>query len=324
MRHLERSAVRKGHRSKWVALPVAGLLIAVLAACTPQQYQQGWLPGEPGTSSIGDQVTPFWVNSWITLVALGAFVWALVIWALVVYRRRKNEKGLPRQLRYHMPIEILFTVVPVILIGGFFAFTVRDASAIEHNFAVGEDAAIDPQNAADVHIEVYGKQWAWDFNYLQAGDGSYDGGVYYQGYQAQEELDESGNTTGEIVEDSIPVMYVPKGANVLIDLKSRDVAHSFWVIDFHYKEDTIPGKTNQMSFTADRVGSYMGKCAELCGEYHSMMLFELRVVEQDEYNAYIQSLRDQGNVGSLGDEYNRNNNLPGTTVPTFGPEEDTE
>lgn len=314
--------MRKDHRSKWIVLPVAGLLVAVLAACTPQQFQQGFLPGEPGTSSIGDRVTPFWVNSWILLIALGILVWGLVIWALVVYRRRKNETGLPRQMRYHMPIEILFTVVPVILVGGFFAFTAREEAIIEQNFAVGEDVTLTDAEPADVHIEVYGKQWAWDFNYLEVPGSQYDGGVYFQGIQAQEERDANGNTTGELVESSIPVLYVPVGANVLIDLKSRDVAHSFWVIDFHYKEDTIPGKTNQMSFVSDRVGSYIGKCAELCGEYHSMMLFELRVVEMDEYNDYIQSLRDAGQVGQRGDEFNRNNNLPGTTAPTFKPEED--
>ncbi|GGA55975.1 cytochrome c oxidase subunit II [Pseudoclavibacter endophyticus] len=313
--------MRKDHRSKWIALPLAGLIVAVLAACTPQQYQQGWLPGEPGVSSIGDMVMPFWVNSWITLVALGVFVWGLIIWCLVAYRRRKTDTAAPRQLRYHMPIEILFTVMPLILVGGFFAFTARDSAAIENNYAVGEDAALDPDNAADVHIEVYGKQWAWDFNYLPVDGSEYDGDVYYEGVQAQPTFDEDGNTTGEIDEASLPVLYVPVGAQVLVDLKSRDVAHSFWIIDFHYKEDTIPGKTNQMSFTADRVGTYLGKCAELCGEYHAMMLFQVHVVEADEYNAYIQSLRDEGNVGSRGDEYNRNNNLPGTEVPHHGPEE---
>ncbi|MGO2112035.1 MAG: aa3-type cytochrome oxidase subunit II [Pseudoclavibacter sp.] len=313
--------MRKDHRSKWIALPVAGLIVAVLAACTPQQYQQGWLPGEPGTSSIGDLVTPFWVNSWITLVVLGVFVWGLIIWCLVVYRRRRSDRGLPKQMRYHMPIEILFTIVPLILVGGLFAFTVRDTAQIENNYAVGEDAALDPENAADVHIEVYGKQWSWDFNYLNVDGSDYDGGVYYQGVQTQPSYDENGNTTGEVDESTMPVLYVPVGAQVLIDLKSRDVAHSFWIIDFHYKEDTIPGKTNQMSFTADRVGTYLGKCAELCGEYHSMMLFELRVVEADDYNAYIESLRAEGNEGALGDVYNRNNNLPGTEAPEFDPEE---
>lgn len=320
MRHLERSAVRKDHRSKWVAIPLAGLLITALAACTPQQ-SEGWMPGEPGTSNIGDTIATFWVNSWITLVLLGILVWGLIIWSLVVYRRRKNDKGLPRQLRYHMPIEILFTVVPVILIAGLFAFTVRDTEEIDQNFAASQDTAVQGEEVADVHIQVYGKQWAWDFNYLEAGDGTYDGGVYSQGIQAQPILDETGATTGEINMEELPELYIPQGANVLIDLKSRDVAHSFWVIDFHYKEDTIPGKTNQMSLVADRVGTYIGKCAELCGEYHSMMLFEVHVVPTAEYNAYIQSLREQGNVGALGDEYNRNNNMPGTAVPTFEPTE---
>ena len=308
--------MRNDHRSKWVALPVAALLVAVLAACTPQQYQQGWLPGEMGTSDIGDRITPFWVNSWILLIGLGVLVWSLVIWAAVVYRRRRNEKGLPRQLRYHMPIEAMFTVIPVILVAGFFAFTAREEAIIVENFAAGENAAAG-QEQADVHIEVYGKQWAWDFNYLEMPGSQYDGGVYYQGIQAQPERDADGNTTGEINTDELPKLYVPVGANVLLDIKSRDVAHSFWVIDFHYKIDNIPGKTNQMSFVADREGVHIGKCAELCGEYHSMMLFELHVVSQEEYNAHIQELRDQGNVGQLGDEYNRNNQLAGTSVPDF-------
>ena len=316
MRHLESSAVRKDHRSKWAALPVAAMLVAVLAACTPQQYQTGWLPGEMGTSDVGDRIASFWVGSWIVLLAIGVLVWGLLIWAAVVYRRRKDDKGLPAQMRYHMPIEAFFTIVPVILVAVFFAFTAREQSIIEENFATGDQAAGSSQNApADVHLEVYGKQWAWDFNYLEVNGSKYDAGVYYQGIQAQPTRDEQGQLTGEVDEAQLPVLYVPVGANVTVDLKSRDVAHSFWIIDFHYKEDTIPGQTNQWSFVAEREGTYIGKCAELCGEFHSMMLFQVKVVSQDEYNAYIQSLRDAGQVGRLGDEYNRNNNLPGTSVP---------
>jgi cytochrome c oxidase subunit 2 len=68
----------------------------------------------------------------------------------------------------------------------------------------------------------------------------------------------------------------------------------------------IPGQTNYMTFTPEKTGTFMGKCAELCGEYHSMMLFEVRVVEQDEYDAYIDSLRDAGNTGQVTVEFNPN------------------
>lgn len=282
------------------------------------------MPGEQGVSDVGDRVANFWFNSWIVLMVIGLIVWSLLIWAAVVYRRRRGEKGLPPQMRYHMPIETFFTIVPLILVAGFFAFTAREEAIIESNYAAPSDASAIAQGAEpmDVRIEVYGKQWAWDFNYLEVPGSQYDGGVYYQGIQAQPVRGEDSAYTGELDESQLPVLYVPVNARVTFDLKSRDVAHSFWVVDFHYKEDTIPGQTNTFSITPTREGTYIGKCAELCGEYHSMMLFQIKVVSAQEYNDYIQSLRDAGQVGQLGDEYNRNQNLAGTSVPAREEEHD--
>jgi cytochrome c oxidase subunit 2 len=93
----------------------------------------------------------------------------------------------------------------------------------------------------------------------------------------------------------------------------RDVAHSFWVVDFLYKKDMLPGRSNYMYFVPEKIGTYAGKCAELCGEYHSLMLFQVKVVSQEDYDAYIESQRDAGFEGRLGLEYNVNQNLPGTT-----------
>ena len=292
--------MRKGPRFKWAAAPVALTLVLVLAGCSQQQLD-GFMPGK-GATDHATTVENFWVNSWIVLLAVGIVTWGLVLWATVAYRRRKGEKGMPEQLKYHMPIEIFFTVVPLILVAGFFAFTAKDQTTIETQYSEAQ---------ADVHIEAYGKQWAWDFNYLPVQGSQYDAGVYFSGIQAQELKDANGQNTGEIDESQLPVLYLPVNAKVSIDLKSRDVAHSFWVVDFHYKKDNIPGKTNQISFVTEREGTYIGKCAELCGEYHSMMLFQVKVVSAAEYNAYIQSLRDAGQTGSHGDDYNRNQNLQG-------------
>jgi cytochrome c oxidase subunit 2 len=101
------------------------------------------------------------------------------------------------------------------------------------------------------------------------------------------------------------------GKTVQIDLTARDVIHSFWVVDFLYKKDMFPGQTNHMYFTPLKEGTYVGKCAELCGEYHSMMLFNVKVVSEAEYEAQMQSLAAAGNVGQLSGEYDRNQNLPG-------------
>ena len=281
--------MRSNRRLRLTAIPLAIVTTIALAGCTTQQTL-GWLPTEPGTTNQVDRVIGLWVTSWIVLLAVGAITWGLIIWAAIVYRRRKGQTGLPVQMRYNMPIEIFYTVVPLILVLGFFAFTARDQAEIEAPLA-------DP----DVTIEVYGKRWAWDFNYITDD-------VFYQGIQAQET-----GPNNEIDVDALPTLYLPVDKKVEIKIESRDVIHSFWIIDFLYKKDMIPAKTNYWYFIPQKEGTYAGKCAELCGEYHSLMLFNVEVVSQEEYDAQMDVLRAQGNVGSVGEEFNTNANLPGTT-----------
>ncbi|MFZ4078462.1 MAG: cytochrome c oxidase subunit II [Microbacteriaceae bacterium] len=276
----------KNHRLKWLAIPLASTIALSLAGCT-QQELRGYLPGEPGVTNHTDRITGLWVTSWIVLLGVGAITWGLLIWAMVVYRRRKGQTGMPVQLKYNLPIEVFFTAVPLILILGFFAFTARDEAIIEQRY-----------ESPDVTIQAFGKQWAWDFNYT-------NDNVYYSGIQVQPDTSPDA-PQGSIDPASIPTLYLPVGKTVEIQLQARDVIHSFWVIDFLYKKDMIPGKTNYMSFVPEREGTYKGKCAELCGEFHSQMLFQVKVVSQSEYDAYIQSLRDKGFEGQLGTEYNRN------------------
>jgi cytochrome c oxidase subunit 2 len=260
-----------------------------MTACTDQElagYMPGFVSGAEPVTNHTKLITDFWVNSWIVLFAVGFIAWGLMLWSMVVYRRRKTDTGLPVQLRYNMPIEVFFTVVPLILILGFFAFTARDQAIIEKRF-----------DNPEVTIQAFGKQWAWDFNYTNED-------VYYSGIQVQPDLSPDA-PQGAILPESLPTLYLPVGKTVEIQLNARDVIHSFWVIDFLYKKDMIPGKTNYMSIIPQREGTYAGKCAELCGEFHSQMLFQVKVVSQAEYDAYIESLREQGFEGQLGNEYDR-------------------
>ena len=276
-----------------------------LAGCTPTELN-GFLPGfvEDGTPTTNqtETVSGLWVTSWVVLLAVGVITWALMAWALVMYRRRAGQTGLPVQLRYNMPIEILYTVIPLILVLGMFFFTARDQTAIETQW-----------DEPDVEITAIAKQWAWDFQY---GAEDEEDAVWTMGVQA--DPDEA----GDIDREKLPTLVLPVGKKVTIDLQSRDVIHSFWIIDFLYKKDMYIGKDNSWSFIPERVGEYDGKCAELCGEYHSMMLFNVKVVEQDEYDAYLETLREQGNTGDITDAYDRLSNLPGTGASTGSEEEE--
>lgn len=268
-------------------LAVVAAISVVLAGCAPI-VQRGWMPGyEDGqvTNHTG-RITDLWVNAWVTLLIVGAITWGLMIWCVIVYRKRKGDERLPVQLRYHVPLEIMYVILPFLMVGVFFYYTARDMSEIE-------DLSQEP----DVTIQVVGKQWSFDFNYI-------DDDVHEVGVHA-----ENVGTAG--TEATLPTLYLPVGERVEFILDSRDVIHSFWVPAFLYKKDMIPWYTNRFQVIPEREGTYAGKCAELCGEYHSAMLFNVKVVDRAEYDAQMQALRDKGQTGILGIEMQRDQHPEG-------------
>jgi len=270
-------------------LATAGAL--VLTGCSPE-VEKGWLPTERGTTNHTDRIMDLWVNSWIAALVVGIITWGLIVWCLVAYRRRKGTVGFPRQTSFNLPLEVFYLTIPLFMVLVFFYFTDRDQQAID-----------DRSQPADVVVDVRGKQWAWDFN-------------YQKGQVVTEDLHEAGvqaHLTGEAInKDKLPTLYLPVNKSVDLELNSRDVIHSFWVPAFLQKRDMIPGKTNYIRFTPTKEGTYDGKCAELCGEYHSEMLFRVKVVSESEFQAHMNQLRQDGNTGLLGDEYDRNPNLNAT------------
>ncbi len=258
---------------------IVTLATTTLAGCAGQAGANG-LPSEPGITNHTGRIIDLWNYSWIAAIVVGLITWALLMWAVIVYRKRKDDEKLPIQTRANVPLELMYVAVPIIMIAVLFRWTATDAAIIKD---------IEPN--PDVQIQAIGKQWAWDFNYLSDD-------VYSVGVQAQ--------LTGEEgVEDTLPTLYLPVGQLVDVQLDSRDVIHSFWIPAFLFKQDMIPGRTTHIQFIPQQEGTYQGKCAELCGEYHSAMLFNVKVVSQEEYDAYIESLRDAGQTGSIGLEYNR-------------------
>ncbi|WP_234417660.1 MULTISPECIES: cytochrome c oxidase subunit II [Miniimonas] len=241
--------------------------------------QRGFLPEQaPGATNHTDTVISLWNNAWIAALAVGVLVWGLLLWCIVVYRKRKGDNELPVQLRYHVPLELMYTFVPIVMIGVLFAFTSRSMGEI-----------VDTSAEPDVHIEVVGKRWSWDFNYT-------DADVHYSGTQVV-------LTGQEGVAETLPTLYLPQGENVEISLRTRDVNHAFWVPGFLMKLDMIAGRTNAFQIVPQELGTFEGKCAELCGEYHASMLFNVEVVTPEEFEEKMAEYREAGNTGLLGPEY---------------------
>jgi len=202
-----------------------------------------------------------WQGSWVAGMLVGAVVWGMILWAVMFHRKRGDK--LPPQVRYNMPIEILYTVVPFVLIAVLFYYTAKDENTI--------DAL--PQNPASaMQVNVTGFQWSWEFNYPQyktAGGGSVttDGYMWGQG--------------------PLPVLEIPVGETVEFNLTSPDVIHAFWVPEFLFKRDVVPGHPNHFAINATKTGTYTGHCSELCGLYHSRMLFTLKIVTPAQFKTWI-------------------------------------
>jgi cytochrome c oxidase subunit II len=254
-------------------------LVALLSGCTTG-IENGALPSTPEITNHTGTIIELWNGSWIAALAVGVLTWGLILWCVAVYRKRKGDNKLPMQTRAHVPLELMYTAVPLIMIGVLFRFTAEDIASIR-----------DVSETPDVTIEVYGKQWSWDFNYV-------DDDTFTAGVQAK--------LTGETgVEEQLPTLYLPVNERVEFHLKSRDVIHSFWIPAFLYKEDVVPGRENVFQVIPQKEGTYQGKCAELCGEYHASMLFNVKVVSREEYDQHMQDLRDQGYEGQIGDDFSR-------------------
>jgi cytochrome c oxidase subunit 2 len=281
----DRTGGKSARIAKISSISLAGALL--LSGCSAEA-QRGWLPGDRNTTNHTALVTDLWVNSWIAALVVGVITWGLIIWCMVAYRRRRNDTGYPRQLSYNLPLEIFYLTIPLFMVLVFFYFTQRDQGII--------DTRVDDP---DVIIDVRGKQWSWDFNYVKQDK-------YSAGVQA--------SLTGEPgIPENLPTLYLPVNRSVELQLHARDVQHSFWVPAFLQKRDLYPGRVNYINLTPTQEGTFDGKCAELCGQYHSEMLFNVKVVSQEEFDAQMATLED----GQLGDEYDRDS-YPDTD-PDFDP-----
>lgn len=234
-----------------VALLVWGLIIYVLVRYRRRRRKQVAAPGATGDGDThagdGDTHTHAGdgVGDGATHVADGD-------------PAEDDDEPLPNQRPYNIPLEIVYTTVPVVIVAVLFGFSVATEENVNR---------LDPDPAAVV--EVVGFQWSWQFVYE----------------------DEDVTITGEPGEP--PEMVLPVGRPARLVLRTDDVNHAFWVPDFLSKRDLIPGVDNEIDVTPTETGEYVGRCAEFCGLDHWRMTYTVRVVPEDEYEDWLAEQQEE-------------------------------
>ena len=302
-------------------LGVAGSLLLggfALAGCdvappeaVAKVLDMGW--PDPVTPE-GEQLYNFWVWVWVAAWIVGIVMWGLFLTAIFKWngkaKEKKGEGEFPKQLQYNVPLELALTIVPIVIVMVLFFFTVQ---AQTQTTALNKDPK--------VAVDVTGYQWNWKFGYAEV-DGEFTAnGQKYEGRDEERQAlaEESkhdpegmpnanpihGTSMGDQsylnfnnietigTSEEIPVLVLPTETPIEFRLASGDVSHAFWVPEFLFKRDVYAhpeANQQQRAFQIERIeeeGAFVGRCAEMCGTYHSMMNFEVRAVSPEKFKQYM-------------------------------------
>jgi cytochrome c oxidase subunit II len=237
------------------------MLLALLSGCDAHSVGKafggfGWPQG--GITLQAHKMYDMWIWSVVAALLVGVFVWGLIFWCVIRYRKRGD--ALPVQTRFNIPMEILYTATPVLIVAVLFYYTAIIQTDVDKLSA-----------KPDQTVEVVAFKWNWQFNYRD--------GV---GPEAHTVASTLGST------ETIPLLVLPTGKKIRFEETSRDVIHSFWVPEMLFKRDVFPGNVrNTFEVTLDKEGRYVGRCAELCGTYHAFMQFELVSVSPEKFDTFL-------------------------------------
>ncbi|HEV7204325.1 MAG TPA: cytochrome c oxidase subunit II [Jatrophihabitans sp.] len=266
-----------------------GFLTLLLSGCSASDWERNLRFGWPtGVTKQATRMRVLYTWSGVTALFLGAIVWGLIFWACIKYRKRNDE--LPRQTKYNFAVEAVCFTFPFIVIAGLFYRTVIVENYVNHL-----------SKNPDVAVQVDAFKWNWQFEYhTYRANGGAAQTEAYAGLKDPTDTTKPYYLSTVGSQDEIPVLVVPVGKSVQVDEHSYDVLHSFWVPEFLFKRDVIPfgstdtSRDNRFEFTATSTGRFVGRCAELCGTYHSQMNFEVRVVPTGTFEKYLAALKAIG------------------------------
>ncbi|MGH9125218.1 MAG: aa3-type cytochrome oxidase subunit II [Acidimicrobiales bacterium] len=246
------SVPRRGVRSRALLAAYALGVALLVAGCTGVNEPRYGMPAPADTQA--KQTLYLWQGVFVTALVVMAIVWGLIFWSIIRYRKRGNETSLPRQTQYHIPLEITYTVIPVVIVAIIFFFVVHAENIVDSTSATPA-----------VSVKVEGFQWGWRFTYLTPAGTPMAPPIVGNQY-------------------SQPVLTLPAGETVRLQLVSDDVIHSFFVPDFLFKRDLVPGINNVVELYIDKTGTFQGHCAEFCGLHHADMNFLVKAVPKGAFS----------------------------------------
>ncbi len=253
--------------AKLAALAV--LIVPLTTGCTVEDaIRFGW---PVGVTPQAESMRHLWTYAALAALVVGVITWGAMFWAMAFHRKRKGDDDVaPRQTQYNLPVEIVFTVIPTIIVAVLFGFTVNVQNYVEKD------------TPTDVNIDVTAFQWGWKFTY--PGTRTPSGAAV--------------STLGS--SETIPLLVLPTTKSIGFTQHSNDVIHSMYVPEFLFKRDVFPlPSVNDQDNTwqidsIDKEGAFVGRCAELCGSYHSQMNFEVRAISPALFQRWL-GLRQQVN-----------------------------
>jgi len=215
----------------------------------------------------------------ITIITL--FVTGLMAWVVIRYNRKRNPE--PASFTHHTPVEIAWTVVPIVILVFIGAFSLP---TLFHQQEIPE---------ADVTIKATGYQWFWGYEYVDEGFG-FDaymigapalGGDNSLTPETEEQLVAAGYAREDFLLATDNAMVIPVNKTVVVQVTGADVIHAWTVPAFGVKQDAVPGRLAELWFKAEKEGIYFGQCSELCGIAHAYMPITVKVVSEEAYAAWL-------------------------------------
>ena len=242
-----------------IALAVAAVALGFDLAGAAQGFVTGLYPPLAVTEQ-GAQIRDLYTIVFLIAAAIFVLVEGLIIWTVIRYRRKPGDDTLPAQTHGNNLAELVWTIVPSLIVIFLFVVSWQTLNAVD-------TAAANPET----RIRAVAGQFQWQFDYLA----------------------EDGQTI--LFTQNLPVgedggMVVPAGRTVQLTMTSNDVIHAFYVPQFLFKRDVVPGRVNQFDFTvnaSDAGQTFRGQCAELCGTGHRIMLFDVHAVTPAEFDAWL-------------------------------------